>query len=75
MIIEIEKYIKNLERFESRLEDVDEDYKEELHSLKRKRKNLAQEIGVPEKVNLDVIKRESSFREPIKQYIEEQKGK
>lgn len=67
---EIEKYIKNLERFESRFEDVDEDYKEELHSLKRKRKNLAQEIGVPEKVNLDVIKRDSSFREPIKQYIE-----
>ena len=68
---EIKKYIKNLDRLEARVEDVNEDYKEELSNLKRKRKKLAQEIGVPEKINLAVLERDSSFAEPIKKYIEE----
>ena len=67
---EINKYLKNLQRFESRVEDVDEDYKEELQKLRRQRKNLAQEVGVPEKVNLAILERDSSFAEPIKQYID-----
>ncbi len=67
---EIRTYIKNLERFETRLEEVNNDYNGCLQNLKERRASLARQFGVPEEIDVQFLRINPSLDEPVRQYIE-----
>ena len=66
---EIRTYIKNLERFETRLEEVNNDYNGCLQNLKERRASLARQFGVPEEIDVQFLRINPSLDEPVRRVV------